>query len=134
MRALLLLALVSGASVLQGCTALGAGVALELNRQHRADATTTGPDTATVSPVPGDTLTLRLADGRGVRGAFVSLSDDSLALDTGTFALADVERVVRPWRRGKVGVGVALGALADVAFFWYIFHGLTYDFSGLAFD
>lgn len=130
MRALIGLAVLSAASLLQGCTALSAGISLEFDRQHRADATTTGPDTAVRLPAPGDMLTLHLADGRTVRGAFVSLPPDSLALDVGTFALGDTERVVRPWKRGSLAVPLVLGALADVAVL-LLLSRITYDFSGL---
>lgn len=111
MRSLSLL--VFTACALQGCTALGAGVAADLNRQRRVRATTTGASLAERPPVPGDRLTLHMVSGDSIGGAFVSLSPDSLTLaDAGTFALRDVDGVERTWERADA-LPLVIGALAD---------------------
>ncbi|HEX9950986.1 MAG TPA: hypothetical protein VGB53_04400 [Rubricoccaceae bacterium] len=116
------------ALLLHGCTALGAGLAADMNRERRADATTTRADFATRPPVPGDTLMVRLHSGDALVGALVAFTADTLRLDAGTVAFADVDRVERPWKRTNVGRIATVGAVLDVA--WVAF--LVYAYSNLS--
>ena len=125
--------LLVAAFALHGCTALGAGFAAELNRQHRADAQVSLAD---ITLAPGDSLVLSFADGSTLRSAFASLQTDSVRLRAGAFALADIDRVERPWRRSSVGRAAAIGAGLDavaLAFLWYAFSNLTFQGSSTFF-
>ena len=111
------------AFALQGCTALGAGFAADLNRQRRADARVDLAADSLLSP--GDPLVLYVADGREIREAFVSVQSDSVHLDACTVALADVERAERPWRRTSVSQGAVIGAGLDAVLFGLFFYSLS---------
>lgn len=119
MRASFLILLVC---VLQGCTALGAGFAADLNRQRRANARV---DVTNGALAPGDSLVLHLASGSTRRGALVALHPDSVRLDAGTFALANIDRVERPWQHSNVWRAAAIGAGLDLAAFAYLWYGLS---------
>ncbi len=116
---------------LQGCTALGAGLAADTNRERRADATTARADIATRPPATGDVLTVRLNSGEARAGTVVMLTPDTLRLNTGAFALSDVDRVERPWRRAGAGLPLSVGAVIDIAAVWYLArHGLGWSGGG----
>ena len=129
MRALLWVALLAGALALQGCTALAAGTAADLNRQRRVAATVRPEALSDSSFAPGDTLRVRLASGDEIRGAFVALSQDSLALEERAFARADLDRVERPWVRADLGGNLLIGFLADAAVLYFIMSSFTLNLS-----
>ena len=109
MRAALVLLIVAG--LLQGCTALSAGVAADLDRQHRAEARV---DVATQPPTRGDTLTVYTHSGETLTGAVVALDADTLRLDAGAVAVGDIARAERPWQRQNAGRATGRGFAIDV--------------------
>ena len=119
MRASLLVTLLVAVAALQGCmTAIAAGTVADLNRQRRTAARTTGTEAPTVPPAPGDVLTLTLADGTQTTSTFAAFRTDSLVLDDDrTFALTDVARVERSWKRAR-GTPLLFGVAADLALVW----------------
>lgn len=129
MRASFLIAFLAGTAALQGCTVLAIGTTADLNRQRRV-AATVYPDALTDSLfVPGDSLTIRLANGRTVRGTFAALPPDSLRLDTLSLARTDIDRVERSWMRASAGQNLFFGFLADAAVFFFVSQSFSLNFS-----
>lgn len=118
------------ATTLSGCTALAAGATADLNRQRRAAATTTAAGLVEHPPETGDVLTVHLTTGETVRDAFSALVPDSLVLVRRTVALAQVDRVVRPWTRREAGNALVLGILADVAVLYLVSRHSGFGYSG----
>lgn len=116
---------------LQGCaTLIGSGVVADTNRQRRTTARTTGAELADRPPASGDTLTLFLANGNTLRGAVTGVTPGSLALDVGTFALTDVRRVERPWKRAEFGTTLVVAGLVDAGILWLVLRSLTFSGPG----
>lgn len=114
---------------LQGCTALSAGLAADLNRQRRADARVDVAADTTLGP--GDVLTVRLRSGRTLFGTVVAADADTLRLDAGAVAVREVAHAERPWRRQSVGRAAAVGVAADAAAAWLFIRSLRISFGGL---
>lgn len=126
MSASFLIALLASASVLQGCTAVAAVATLDLDRQRRDEARTTGLETASRPPAPGDTLRLTLDDGRRAGGPFEALTADSLFLAGGqAFALQSVSRVERPWRRVRATRTFLITGALDLALLAFVGYALS---------
>ncbi len=69
---------------------------------------------------------LILVRGDTLQGTVASVSPDSLRLDAGTVALADVARAERPWRHPSFERGLGVGVLVDVALVLFVLRGFLF--------
>ena len=118
MRTPMAFAVLAAVTLLQGCGALAAGYAADVNRERRARATVSLADSP---PALGDTLVVLLTDTTEVRGALTRLTADSLVIGDSAIARSAVRRVERPWVRKSVGTAALVGLLVTVAAFlvWF---------------